>query len=101
MAIFTGAGVAIVTPFNDDEERSINYDKLDALLDYHCNNWDSAFYSVNCKLYALHMFFFCHCCRLASCSTDYNTICSIIAVVIKQCIWKYFSGCKDHVSDRW
>ena len=22
----------------DDEERSINYDKLDALLDYHCNN---------------------------------------------------------------
>ena len=38
MAIFTGAGVAIVTPFNDDEERSINYDKLDALLDYHCNN---------------------------------------------------------------
>ena len=38
MAIFTGAGVAIVTPFNDDGERSINYDKLDALLDYHCNN---------------------------------------------------------------
>lgn len=32
MAIFTGAGVAIVTPFNDDEERSINYDKLDASL---------------------------------------------------------------------
>ena len=23
MAIFTGAGVAIVTPFNDDEERSM------------------------------------------------------------------------------
>ena len=31
MAIFTGAGVAIVTPFNDDEERSINYDKLASL----------------------------------------------------------------------
>lgn len=36
MAIFTGAGVAIVTPFNEDE--SINYDKLDELIDYHCNN---------------------------------------------------------------
>lgn len=36
MAIFTGAGVAIVTPFNEDE--SINYDKLDQLIDYHCNN---------------------------------------------------------------
>lgn len=36
MSIFTGAGVAIVTPFNEDE--SINYDKLDQLIDYHCNN---------------------------------------------------------------
>lgn len=36
MAIFTGAGVAIVTPFNEDE--SINYDKLDELIDYHCEN---------------------------------------------------------------
>ena len=36
MAIFKGAGVAIVTPFNDDE--SINYDKLDELLDFHCNH---------------------------------------------------------------
>ena len=36
MSIFTGAGVAIVTPFNGDE--SINYDKLDQLIDYHCNN---------------------------------------------------------------
>lgn len=36
MAIFTGAGVAIVTPFNEDE--SINYDKLDQLIDYHCSN---------------------------------------------------------------
>ena len=35
MSIFTGAGVAIVTPFNEDE--SINYDKLDQLIDYHCN----------------------------------------------------------------
>lgn len=33
MSIFTGAGVAIVTPFNSDE--IINYNKLDELLDYH------------------------------------------------------------------
>lgn len=36
MAIFTGAGVAIVTPFNKDE--SINYDKLDELIDFHCGH---------------------------------------------------------------
>ncbi|MGN0404833.1 MAG: 4-hydroxy-tetrahydrodipicolinate synthase [Bariatricus sp.] len=36
MSIFTGSGVAIVTPFNEDE--SINYDKLDELLDFHCNH---------------------------------------------------------------
>ena len=34
MAIFTGAGVAIVTPFHEDG--SINYDKLDELIDFHC-----------------------------------------------------------------
>ncbi len=36
MAIFTGSGVAIVTPFHEDE--SIDYDRLDELIDYHCNN---------------------------------------------------------------
>lgn len=36
MAIFTGAGVAVVTPFNKDE--SINYDRLDELIDYHCSH---------------------------------------------------------------
>jgi len=36
MAIFTGAGVAIVTPFNEDE--SIDYDRLDELIDFHCEN---------------------------------------------------------------
>lgn len=36
MSIFTGSGVAIVTPFHADE--SINYDKLDEMLDYHCNH---------------------------------------------------------------
>ena len=36
MAIFTGAGVAIITPFHADG--SINYEKLEELIDYHCNN---------------------------------------------------------------
>ena len=36
MAIFTGSGVALVTPFHEDE--SINYDKLDEMLDYHCTH---------------------------------------------------------------
>lgn len=36
MAIFTGAGVALVTPFHEDG--SVNYDKLDELIDFHCEN---------------------------------------------------------------
>ena len=36
MSIFTGSGVAVVTPLNADE--SVNYNKLDELLDYHCNH---------------------------------------------------------------
>ncbi len=36
MAIFTGSGVAIITPFGKDG--SVNYDKLDELIDYHCEN---------------------------------------------------------------
>ena len=36
MAIFEGAGVAIITPFHADG--SINYDKLDELINYHCEN---------------------------------------------------------------
>ena len=36
MSIFTGAGVAIVTPFKEDG--SIHYEKLDELIDYHCEN---------------------------------------------------------------
>lgn len=36
MAIFTGAGVALVTPFH--ENGSVNFDKLDELIDYHCEN---------------------------------------------------------------
>ena len=36
MTIFTGAGVALVTPFHEDG--SVNFDKLDELIDYHCEN---------------------------------------------------------------
>ena len=36
MAIFTGAGVAIVTPFHEDG--SVNYNKLEELIDFQCNN---------------------------------------------------------------
>ena len=36
MAIFTGAGVAIITPFHEDG--SINYDQLKKLVDDHCEN---------------------------------------------------------------
>ena len=36
MAIFKGSGVAIVTPFQKDG--SIDYDMLDRLIDYHCEN---------------------------------------------------------------
>lgn len=36
MAIFTGSGVAIVTPMKENLE--VNYDKLDELIDFHVNN---------------------------------------------------------------
>ena len=36
MAIFTGAGVAIITPFHADG--SVNYNKLEELIDIQCNN---------------------------------------------------------------
>lgn len=36
MSLFEGAGVAIITPFHEDG--SINYDKLDELIDFHCEN---------------------------------------------------------------
>lgn len=40
MAIFKGAGVAIVTPMNDD--LSVNYDKLEEIIDYQINNGTDA-----------------------------------------------------------
>lgn len=36
MSIFTGSGVAIVTPFHADG--SVNFDKLDELINFHCDN---------------------------------------------------------------
>ncbi len=36
MSIYTGAGVAIITPFNED--RTINFDKLGELIDFNVNN---------------------------------------------------------------
>ncbi len=36
MAIFTGAGVAMITPFHTDG--SVNYEKLEELVDYHCES---------------------------------------------------------------
>ena len=36
MAIYKGSGVAIVTPFREDE--SIDYEKLDELIEFHCEN---------------------------------------------------------------
>ena len=40
MTVFEGAGVAIITPFHEDG--SINYDKLDELIDFHCANGTDA-----------------------------------------------------------
>ncbi len=40
MSIFTGAGVALVTPMNED--LSVNYDKLEELLEFQINNGTDA-----------------------------------------------------------
>jgi len=40
MAIFKGAGVAIVTPMNED--LSVNYDKLEEIIDFQINNGTDA-----------------------------------------------------------
>ncbi len=36
MALFTGSGVAIITPFNED--KSVNFDKLGELIEFHIAN---------------------------------------------------------------
>lgn len=38
MSIFTGSGVAIVTPFKNDEKLSVNYEKLNELVEYQIEN---------------------------------------------------------------
>lgn len=35
MSIFKGSAVAIVTPFKDDAEKSIDYDRFEALIEWH------------------------------------------------------------------
>lgn len=40
MAIFTGAGVAIVTPFKEDG--SIDFEKLNTLIDFQIDNGTDA-----------------------------------------------------------
>ena len=40
MAIFTGAGVALITPMKED--LSVNYDKLKELVDFHVENHTDA-----------------------------------------------------------
>ena len=37
--VFTGSGVALVTPFN---ENGVNFDELGKMLDYHVNNGTDA-----------------------------------------------------------
>ena len=49
MAIFTGSGVALVTPFHEDE--SINYDKLDEIVHMGPTVLSSAEQQVNPLLY--------------------------------------------------
>ena len=38
MSLFTGAGVAIVTPFNNDDKKTVNFEKLDSLVNYQIDN---------------------------------------------------------------
>ena len=38
--MFKGSGVALVTPFNED--LSVNYSKLEDLVEFHCNNQTDA-----------------------------------------------------------
>lgn len=42
MSVFKGSAVAIITPFFDDEEKSVNYDAMADLIDYHLANGTDA-----------------------------------------------------------
>ena len=58
MAIFTGAGVALITPMNEDG--SVNYEKLRELLEFHvanktdaiiiCGTTGEASSGINCRM---------------------------------------------------
>lgn len=42
MAVFKGSAVAIITPFHDDAEKTVNYDAMAELIDYHVANGTDA-----------------------------------------------------------
>ncbi|AMB99047.1 4-hydroxy-tetrahydrodipicolinate synthase [Aerococcus urinaehominis] len=42
MAIYSGSGVAIVTPYNNDDQQSINYDVFKKMVDFQINNGTDA-----------------------------------------------------------
>lgn len=42
MSLFKGSGVAIVTPFKDDEHKSVDYDKLEELIEWHIKSGTKA-----------------------------------------------------------
>lgn len=52
MAIFTGAGVALITPMNEDG--SVNYEKLRELLEFHVANKTDAIIICGTTGEALH-----------------------------------------------
>ncbi|MBQ1900983.1 MAG: 4-hydroxy-tetrahydrodipicolinate synthase [Lachnospiraceae bacterium] len=42
MSIFTGSGVAIITPMKDNATQDVNYDKLEELINFHVDNGTDA-----------------------------------------------------------
>lgn len=42
MSIFTGSGVAIITPMKDNATQDVNYDKLEELISFHVDNGTDA-----------------------------------------------------------
>jgi len=42
MSIFTGSGVALITPFNDNENKTINYDAFARLIEFQIENQTDA-----------------------------------------------------------
>ena len=42
MSVFTGSAVAIVTPFHNDADQTVNYDAFAELLDFQIENGTDA-----------------------------------------------------------